>query len=150
MAVTEQLDAMRAMDADPLRILVAPRVVACIIMTPLLTMYSDLLGAWGAWFITVQIHGVSSENYWYFTAQAIEWWDPTSGLLKSVAFGAAIGFISCFKGFTCSAGAAGVGRAATNAFVASFLAIVLINLVLAQFFGTMYELVTGRGSGLLP
>ena len=150
MAVTEQLDAMRAMDADPLRILVAPRVVACIIMTPLLTIYSDLLGAWGAWFITVQIHGVSSENYWYFTAQAIDWWDPTSGLLKSVAFGAAIGFISCFKGFTCSAGAAGVGRAATNAFVASFLAIVLINLVLAQFFGTMYELVTGRGSGLLP
>ncbi len=150
MAVTEQLDAMRAMDADPLRILVAPRVVACIIMTPLLTIYSDLLGAWGAWFITVQIYGVSSENYWYFTAQAIDWWDPTSGLLKSIAFGAAIGFISCFKGFTCSAGAAGVGRAATNAFVASFLAIVLINLVLAQFFGTFYELVTGRVSGLLP
>ncbi|MDA1262066.1 MAG: ABC transporter permease [Planctomycetota bacterium] len=150
MAVTEQLDAMRAMDADPLRILVAPRVVACIIMTPLLTIYSDLLGAWGAWFVTVRIYDVSSENYWFFTAQALDWWDPTSGLLKSVAFGAAIGFISCFKGFTCSAGAAGVGRAATNAFVASFLAIVIINLVLAQFFGTIYELVTGRGSGLLP
>lgn len=150
MAVTEQLDAMRAMDADPLRILVAPRVVACIVMTPLLTIYSDLLGAWGAWFVTVRIYGVSSENYWFFTAQAIDWWDPTSGLLKSVAFGAAIGFISCFKGFTCSAGAAGVGRAATNAFVASFLAIVIINLVLAQFFGTIYELVTGRGSALLP
>ena len=58
MAVTEQLDAMRAMDADPLRILVAPRVIACIIMTPLLTIYSDLLGAWGAWFVTVGVYGV--------------------------------------------------------------------------------------------
>lgn len=150
MAVTEQLDAMRAMDADPLRILVAPRVVACIIMTPLLTIYSDLLGAWGAWFVTVRIYGVSSADYWFFTAQAVDWWDPVSGLMKSVAFGAAIGFIACFKGFSCSAGAAGVGRAATNAFVASFLAIILINLVLAKFFGTIYELATGKGSGLLP
>ncbi len=149
MAVTEQLDAMRAMDADPLRILVAPRVVACIIMTPLLTIYSDLLGAWGAWFVTVRLYGVPSEDYWYFTASALDWTDPVSGLVKSVAFGAAIGFIACFKGFSCSAGAAGVGRAATNAFVASFLAIILMNLVMAQFFGTVYELVNGKGSGLL-
>lgn len=144
MAVTEQLDAMRAMDADPLRILVAPRVVACIIMTPLLTIYSDLLGAWGAWFITVRVYGVSSIDYWYFTARVVDWWDPTSGLLKSVAFGGAIGFISCYKGFSCSAGAAGVGRAATNAFVASFLAIIVLNLVLAEFFGTLYILLIAR------
>lgn len=143
MAVTEQLDAMRAMDADPLRILVAPRVIACIIMTPLLTIYSDLLGAWGAWFVTVGVYGVPSTDYWYFTAQVLEWWDPVSGLLKSVAFGAAIGFISCYKGFTCSAGAQGVGRAATASFVSSFIAIIIINLVLAKFFGTLYVLVTG-------
>ncbi len=144
MAVTEQLDAMRAMDADPLRILVAPRVVACVLMTPLLTIYSDLLGAWGAWFITVRVYGVASIDYWYFTAQVVDWWDPTSGLLKSVAFGGAIGFISCYKGFTCSAGAAGVGRAATNAFVASFIAIIVLNLVLAEFFGTLYALLSAR------
>jgi len=143
MSVTEQLDAMRAMDADPLRILVAPRVIACIIMTPLLTIYSDLLGAWGAWFVTVGVYGVPSTDYWYFTAQVLEWWDPVSGLLKSVAFGGAIGFISCYKGFTCSAGAQGVGRAATASFVSSFIAIIIINLVLAKFFGTLYVLVTG-------
>jgi len=143
MAVTEQLDAMRAMDADPLRILVAPRVIACIVMTPLLTIYSDLLGAWGAWFVTVGVYGVSSTDYWYFTAQVLEWWDPVSGLLKSVAFGAAIGFISCYKGFTCSAGAQGVGRAATASFVSSFIAIIIINLVLAKFFSSLYTLVTG-------
>lgn len=146
MAVTEQLDAMRAMDADPLRILVVPRVVACVVMTPLLTIYSDLLGAWGAWFVTVQIHGVPSVDYWYFTAQALDWTDPVSGLLKSVAFGGAIGFIACYKGFSCSAGAAGVGRAATNAFVASFLAIVLINLVLAEFFGTLSQMISDGSS----
>ncbi|MSR28001.1 MAG: ABC transporter permease [Phycisphaerales bacterium] len=149
MAVTEQLDAMRAMDADPLRILVAPRVVACIVMTPLLTIYSDLLGAWGAWFVTVRIYGVASVDYWYFTAHVVDWWDPISGLLKSVAFGGAIGFISCYKGFTCSAGAAGVGRAATNAFVASFLAIILLNLVLAEFFGTLYTMFTAKPLDLL-
>ncbi|MSR43736.1 MAG: ABC transporter permease [Phycisphaerales bacterium] len=150
MAVTEQLDAMRAMDADPLRILVAPRVIACIIMTPLLTIYSDLLGAWGAWFVTVCVFGVASVDYWYYTAQVLDWWDPVSGLLKSVAFGAAIGFIACFKGFSCSAGAAGVGRAATNAFVASFLAIILLNLVLAEFFGSVYLLFSGDATTLMP
>lgn len=150
MAVTEQLDAMRAMDADPLRILVVPRVVACIIMTPLLTIYSDLLGAWGAWFVTVRIYDVPSIDYWFFTAKAVHWWDPISGLLKAVCFGGAIGFISCYKGFTCSAGAAGVGRAATNAFVASFLAIILLNLVLAEFFSTMYSMLFARSAELLP
>ena len=149
MAVTEKLDAMRAMDADPLRILVAPRVIACIIMTPLLTIYSDLLGAWGAWFVTVGVYGVSSTDYWYYTAQVLEWWDPVSGLLKSVAFGAAIGFISCYKGFTCSAGAQGVGRAATASFVSSFIAIIIINLVLAKFFSTLYTLVAGTKSVLI-
>ncbi len=149
MAVTEQLDAMRAMDADPLRILVAPRVIACIVMTPLLTIYSDLLGAWGAWFVTCQIFGVASVDYWYHTASVVDWWDPASGLLKSVFFGGAIGLISCYKGFTCSAGAAGVGRAATNAFVASFLAIILLNLVLAEFFGTIYSLVFAKPLDLI-
>ncbi len=140
MAVTEQLDAMRAMDADPLRILVAPRVIACVVMTPMLTIYSDLLGAWGAWFVTCRVFGVASVDYWYYTAQVLDWSDPTSGLLKAVAFGAAIGLISCYKGFRCSAGAAGVGRAATSAFVASFLAIILLNLVLAEFFDSVYKM----------
>lgn len=149
MAVTEQLDAMRTMDADPLRILVVPRVVACIIMTPLLTIYSDLLGSLGAWFITVKLQGVSNTDYWFFTAQWLDWWSPTSGLLKAVAFGAAIGFIACYKGFTCSAGATGVGRATTSAFVSSFLAIIVINLVLARFFASLSEVITDRPSGVL-
>jgi phospholipid/cholesterol/gamma-HCH transport system permease protein len=137
MKVTEQLDAMRAMAADPLRTLVAPRVAACVIMTPLLTIYSALLGSWGAWFVSVKIHGISSPEYWHFTGLFVTWWEPTTGILKSVIFGLCIGLISCYKGFHCGDGATGVGRAATASFVASFLAIIATNLVLAQFLGTL-------------
>lgn len=132
MRVTEQLDAMRAMATDPIAHLVVPRFVACVVMTPILTIYSDLLGVWGGWLITVQFYGVSPYEYWDFTQFFIDWWQPVSGLIKSVFFGASIGIIACYKGFYCRAGAAGVGRAATESFVASFLAIIMINLVLAR------------------
>ena len=137
MRVTEQLDAMRAMAADPIPQLVVPRFVACIIMTPLLTIYSDLLGVWGGWLITVQFFGVSPTEYWSFSEYFVDWWEPTVGLIKSVFFGASIGLIACYKGFNCEAGAAGVGRAATEAFVASFLAIIVFNLVLAKLLNTI-------------
>jgi phospholipid/cholesterol/gamma-HCH transport system permease protein len=67
----------------------------------------------------------------------VTWWEPTTGILKSVVFGLCIGLISCYKGFHCSAGATGVGRAATASFVASFLAIIVTNLVLAEFLGKL-------------
>ena len=133
MRVTEQLDAMRAMASDPIQHLVVPRVIACTIMTPILTIYSNMLGSLGAWFVTVRIFGVSTEDYWYWTAQLVSWREPMGGLFKSVFFGLAIGVISCYKGFHCRPGAAGVGQAATASFVSSFMAIIMINLVLAQF-----------------
>jgi phospholipid/cholesterol/gamma-HCH transport system permease protein len=137
MRVTEQLDALRAMAADPIPHLVVPRFVACLVMTPLLTIYSDILGVWGGWLITVGFYGVSPYDYWDFTRFFVDWWEPTSGLIKSVFFGGSIGLIACYKGFNCQAGAAGVGRAATEAFVASFLAIIMINLVLAKALNTI-------------
>lgn len=138
MRVTEQLDAMRAMATDPIPHLVVPRFVACLVMTPVLTLYSDVLGVWGGWLITVQFYGVSPYQYWEFTASFIDWWQPVSGLIKSVFFGGCIGLIACYKGFNCGSGASGVGRAATEAFVASFLAIIAINLVLAKILNTIY------------
>ncbi|TVQ53117.1 MAG: ABC transporter permease [Phycisphaerales bacterium] len=137
MRVTEQLDAMRAMATDPVAYLVVPRFVACLVMTPILTIYSNLLGVWGGWLIVVQFYGVSPHDYWEFTAYFVNWWEPTSGLIKSMFFGGVIGLIACYKGFNCHAGAAGVGRAATEAFVASFLAIIVINLVLAKVLNTI-------------
>ena len=76
--------------------------------------------------------GVSPHEYWNFSESYVVWWEPISGLIKSVFFGASIGLIACYKGFTCRPGASGVGRAATEAFVASFLAIIALNLVLAK------------------
>ena len=140
MRVTEQLDAMRAMAADPIRTLVVPRVVACVLMTPLLTIYSDVVGSLGAWAIVTGYFGVTNADYWHYTAQFVSSWDPMTGVLKSIAFGLAIALISCYKGYTCSGGASGVGRASTESFVASFLAIIVINLVLAQFLGTVQRL----------
>jgi phospholipid/cholesterol/gamma-HCH transport system permease protein len=137
MRVTEQLDAMRAMAADPVRTLVVPRVVACVVMTPLLTIYSDFVGSLGAWLVVTGYHGVTNTDYWHYTAQFVSTWDPMTGVAKSVFFGLAIGLISCYKGFNCGAGASGVGRAATESFVASFLTIIMINLVLAQFIGEL-------------
>jgi len=141
MRVTEQLDAMRAMAADPVRTLVVPRVVACVVMTPLLTIYSDLVGSLGAWVIVTGYHGVTNAEYWHFVGMFVSGWEPAIGVLKSVVFGLAIGLISCYKGFNCKEGASGVGRAATESFVASFLAIIFINLVLAQCLDALQQLI---------
>jgi len=145
MRVTEQLDALRAMAADPIPYLVVPRFVACVVMTPLLTIYSDVLGVWGGWLITVHFYGVSPYEYWDFTRVFVNWWEPTSGLIKSVFFGGSIGLIACYKGFHCQAGAQGVGRAATDAFVASFLAIIALNLVLAKLLNTINYMFIDHG-----
>lgn len=146
MKVTEQLDALRAMGSDPIRVLVVPRFVACVIMTPILTIYSDILGSWGAWIVVVRVFDVPSADYWFNTASFVTWWEPVGGLAKSLFFGACIGLAACYKGFYCRPGAAGVGRAATAAFVASFIGIIIINLVLAQFLNSFRNLVDPANS----
>lgn len=133
MNVTEQIDALRSMGVDPIRYLVVPRVLACFLLTPVLTLYADLTGSLGGWLVSVVQHGVDSGPYWEYTRQAVENFDLFSGLLKSFFFGAALGLISCFRGFYCRPGAEGVGRACTEAFVASFMAILILDYVLAVF-----------------
>ncbi len=132
MKVTEQLDAMRVMAADPIRVLVAPRVFACVIMIPFLTVVSNAFGIFGGWFVSTRIYDANPAQYWEFTQSFLNWFDVVNGLVKSVFFGLAIGLIACYKGFYCRPGAMGVGRATTEAFVTSFLAIIVLNLVLAK------------------
>ena len=145
MRVTEQLDAMRVMGADPIAQLVVPRVVACTLMIPVLTVFSDLTGVYGGYLITVRGYGVSHDAYVQFAEFFVGSYDVLTGLGKSVVFGLIIGLVSCYKGFHCSSGAAGVGRAATAAFVSSFIAIIISNLFLAKFFKDLYTVIYGPG-----
>ncbi len=131
MNVTEQIDALRSMGTDPIRYLVVPRFLACFLLTPVLTLYCDLMGSLGGWFVSVGLSGVDSGPYWEYTRDAVESFDVGSGIVKSFAFGGAIALISCYKGFHCRAGAEGVGRACTEAFVASFVCILVLDFFLA-------------------
>ncbi|MEM9882000.1 MAG: ABC transporter permease, partial [Planctomycetota bacterium] len=145
MRVTEQLDAIRVMGTDPVQYLVVPRVLACVIMLPVLTVFSNLLGIAGGWLVVVVGFGVESADYWEFTAQLVDSWDVYTGLFKSVFFGLFIGLIACYKGFNCESGAAGVGKAATESFVLGFIAIIISNFFLAQFLNTLDPIINGRG-----
>jgi len=143
MNVTEQIDALRSMGVNPIRYLVAPRVLACFLLTPMLTLYADFTGALGGWFVSVIQSGVDTGPYWDFTRDAVDNFDLFSGVLKSAFFGAALGLISCYKGFYCKPGAEGVGRACTSAFVASFIAILALDYVLAVILQTISERLWG-------
>lgn len=143
MNVSEQIDALRSMGTDPIRYLVAPRFLACVILMPFLTLYCDVMGALGGWFISVNIFGLQSDPYWWYSEMVLESWDLLTGLAKSVFFGAAIGLISCYKGFTCGHGAEGVGRACTQSFVTSFITILIIDFQLILVFRSLYVAIWG-------
>jgi phospholipid/cholesterol/gamma-HCH transport system permease protein len=143
MNVTEQLDALRVMGADPIRFLVVPRFLACLLLTPILTIYSDLLGVLGGWMVSVYFLGVQNIPYWQYSAQGVDTWQIMEGIVKSFFFGGAIGLISCYKGFNSGSGAAGVGRACTESFVASFIAIIVLNFFFAHILRSMYTAIYG-------
>jgi phospholipid/cholesterol/gamma-HCH transport system permease protein len=131
------------MGADPIRFLVVPRLIACLLLTPILTIYSDLLGVLGGWVVSVYFLGVQNGPYWLYSAQGVDTWQIMEGVGKSFFFGGAIGLISCYKGFNSGSGAAGVGRACTESFVASFLAIIVMNFFFAHVFRAMYVAIYG-------
>ena len=145
MKVTEQIDALRAMGADPIRHLVVPRFLACLLLIPFLTVYCDFVGILGG-YVVAWGYGVDSHEYWMHSADVIENWDIFAGIIKSAFFGAAIALISCYKGFQSRQGAEGVGRAATEAFVASFMAILILDLFIIMFLQGMYDALWGRTS----
>ena len=143
MRVTEQIDALRSMGSDPIRVLVMPRFLACLLLTPILTMYCNLVGVIGGWFISVPIFKVSNWAYWNYTRVSLETWDIGNGLFKSVFFGATIGLVSCYKGFNCGQGAKGVGQACTEGFVAGFMVILILDFFLSLLLKTLYESIWG-------
>ena len=144
MHVTEQLDALLVMGSDPVQYLVVPRFLACLLLTPVLTAYSDLLGILGGWLIAVPFFHIPNHIYWYYSVHGgVDTWQILEGIIKGFFFGGAIALISCYKGFTSGAGASGVGRACTESFVMSFIAIIVLNFIFADISKEMYQAIYG-------
>src|SRR5262245_15574591 len=131
MRVSEQIDALSCLGANPIHYLVVPRFLACVLMIPLLTLMADLGGVFGAELICVEVYGVESHDYWRHARDFVQMFDIVAGMTKPVVFGALISLIACHRGFRSRAGAEGVGRAATEAFVISFVAILIADFLLA-------------------
>lgn len=138
MKVTEQIDALDALGADPIKTLVVPRVWACVLLIPPLTLMADGIGIASGYVFSTQALGIDSFHYWHYSVNFVTVYDILSGLAKSLFFGAAISVISCREGMHSRAGAEGVGRAATDAFVRSFIAILMIDLILGMVISPLY------------
>lgn len=130
MRVTEQIDALVTMGANPIHYLVVPRFLGCLMLIPALTIMADFMGVAGAFFYAVHLLGIDAHHYLENSQQFVGGFDLFAGVFKSLFFGAAIAIIACYRGFNCDPGAEGVGRAATAAFVYSFVMILLLDLLL--------------------
>ncbi|MGB7342708.1 MAG: ABC transporter permease [Pirellulaceae bacterium] len=130
MRVTEQIDALTAMGADPIHYLVVPRFLACILLIPALTIMADFMGIVGGYFYSVVIWDIDHAAYLNHSREGVVGFDLFGGIFKSFFFGAIIAVVSCYQGFHCEPGADGVGKAATSSFVMSFVLILAVDLFL--------------------
>ncbi|WZO97906.1 ABC transporter permease [Isosphaeraceae bacterium EP7] len=149
MRVTEQIDALEALGTNPIHHLVVPRFLACVLLIPLLTLMADFMGVIGGAVVSTKILGVDSYFYWYHSRNYVGALDLFAGIFKSFFFGAAIAMISCHRGFNSKAGAEGVGKAATEAFVYSFIAILALDFALGILWNSVYYAIWPDSSGLL-
>ena len=137
MKVTEQLDALRSIGTAPVNYLAVPRFLALLVSLPLLTAEAMFFGIFSGYLIGVDLLGIDKAyfltNMYKFTTGK----DVASGLIKSVFFAAFIGLISCYKGFQAGEGAEGVGRATTEAVVASSLTVLIANFFIAVLFNAI-------------
>ena len=130
MRVTEQIDALVTMGANPIHYLVVPRFLACLFLIPALTIMADFMGVAGAFFYAVYLLDIDMVHYLENSRHFVGNFDLFVGVFKSLFFGAAIALIACYRGFNCEPGAEGVGKAATAAFVHSFVVILVLDLLL--------------------
>jgi phospholipid/cholesterol/gamma-HCH transport system permease protein len=132
MVVTDQINALRALGTDPIRKLVVPRVLAGVIMTPILTIIADTLGIVGGWIIAVFQLRVASSLYWTSVTDGLYLEDAWMGLIKPFVLGFAIVTIGCHVGMRTSGGTQGVGRSTTQAVVAASVAVIAVDLFVTQ------------------
>lgn len=138
MRVTEQIDAMRSMAINPLRYLIAPRLIAGVFMMPLLTVFSSIMGILGGYIVAVGFYKMAPRSFLDPLPIHVTPFDFISGMVKALVFGIIIVTISCYKGMTTRGGAAGVGRSTTSSVVICYSIILIINFLLTLGLNTSY------------
>ena len=132
MRVTEQIDALTTLATNPFKYLIAPRVLAGIIMMPLLVLVGDIIGVMGGYLVATGSLGFNGAAYLQTTMNFVEGSDVISGLIKAAVFGFILTLMGCYHGFNSSGGAQGVGRATTNAVVSAFVLILAFNYLITS------------------
>jgi phospholipid/cholesterol/gamma-HCH transport system permease protein len=127
MRVTEQVDALETMAVNPIQYLLVPRVAAGLIMVPVLVMIFDITGIAGGYFVSVVVKGISAGTFLTRTQQWLDPEDIAEGLIKGAVFGLFVMLVACYKGFSASGGAKGVGTATTQAMVTSAIGIFILD-----------------------
>lgn len=130
MRVTEQVDALEVMAINPVQYLVTPRLVAGMVMLPLLTVISDFVGVLGGYLVGVKMLGINSSMFMSKIFDLLELSDIYNGLIKAMVFGLILTLVGCYKGFYTSGGAEGVGRATTQAVVLASVLILMSDYIL--------------------
>lgn len=134
MSIAEQIDALRAEGSDPIKKLVEPRLVACTLMVPVLTMICDLIAFAGGWFIATQVVQISSYFYWDSILEVLTPAFIWGGFIKSLVFGFVIGIVACYSGMKPGFGSAAVGEATTKAVVTIAISILALDFLLTKIF----------------
>jgi phospholipid/cholesterol/gamma-HCH transport system permease protein len=132
MMVTDQIAALRALGTDPVRKLVVPRILAGVVMVPLLTIIATGIGMLGGWVVTWGVLRVASSIYWNSVVDGLYIQDVWMALIKPVFLGFAIVSIGCHVGLRASGGTQGVGRATTNAVVVSSVSVIAVDYLVTQ------------------
>jgi phospholipid/cholesterol/gamma-HCH transport system permease protein len=132
MKITEQIDALFSLGANPVRYLVVPRTLAAFFMLPCLTLYGDIIGIACGYFYNVALMGVNRIIYLQNTLRYLELWDMASGLIKAAVFGLVIAVVGCWQGLKTEGGAEGVGRATTRTVVLASISILILNFFLSK------------------
>ena len=138
MKVTEQIDALETLAANPVKYLVVPRFLALCLMLPLLTVYADFIGIVGGYLIGVYKLLIGPTIYTKMTFDSLEFKDLFTGLFKSFVFAIIICIVSCYEGFRAEGGAEGVGKATTLSVVTSFVLIIAADCLFTAFFYFMF------------
>lgn len=134
MAVTEQVEALKAFAVNPIKYLVVPRFLGLVLMLPVLTVFADLIGIVGGFVICTTKLFISPALYVTMIADSLEIRDVVTGLLKTIFFGAIIALVGCHHGLNVRSGAEGVGRATTISVVSSFILIIMTDCLFTTLF----------------